>query len=185
MDGVTSDTLPISTGVPQGSILGPLLFLLYINDINNASTFFKFICYADDTTLINNIIFTKEIVGSSNIDALSAKINSELIKVCDWLDVNKLSLNAGKTKFLMFRKKNKPLNENDIPKLYIRGTPIARQTEFDFLGILISEDLTWLKHITKISDKISKVNGVLTKLRYFLPRHTLKTIYNSLILPHL
>ena len=60
-----------------------------------------------------------------------------------------------------------------------------RQTEFDFLGVLISEDLSWQKHITKISDKISKVSGVLTKLRYFLPRHTLKTIYNSLILPHL
>ena len=85
----------------------------------------------------------------------------------------------------MFRKKNKPFKDKDIPQLKIRDKIIKKEAEFDFLGIVISEDLTWQKHIAKISLKISKVNGILTKLRYFLPRHTLKTIYNSLILPHL
>ena len=185
MDGVTSETLPISTGVPQGSILGPLLFLIYINDINNATSFFKFICYADDTTLTNNIIMTQEIIGSNDITDVSNKINSELKRVSDWLDVNKLSLNAGKTRLMVFRKKNKILSATDIPHLQIKNTPIKQVADFEFLGLTIMEDLSWDKHIEKISKKINKVNGVLTKLRYFLPRHTLKTIYNSLVLPHL
>ena len=153
MDGVTSDTLPISTGVPQGSILGPLLFLIYLNDINKATNFFKFICYADDTTLVNNLVMTMQNVGSNNIIDATNKINSELQRVCDWLDVNKLSLNAGKTKFMIFRKKNKPLKDVNIPKLLIKGTPIKRETEFDFLGLVISEDLTWQNTLQKFPKK--------------------------------
>ena len=67
----------------------------------------------------------------------------------------------------------------------IRGNPIQKDKEFDFLGFVLTSDLTWNKHIDKISSEISKVNGVLSKLKYFLPTHTLKTIYNALVLPYL
>ena len=91
LDGVSSDLLPLSTGVPQGSILGPLLFLIYMNDMPNASEAFKYILYADDTTLFNTI----QISVGAPLD-----INNQLAKISDWLAVNKLSLNVKKTKFV-------------------------------------------------------------------------------------
>ena len=89
IDGVSSNILSLSTGVPQGSILGPLLFLIYMNDIPNCTEYFNFILYADDTTLSSTI----QIPSMSDFN-----INTELAKVYDWLAVNKLSLNVSKTK---------------------------------------------------------------------------------------
>ena len=185
MNGIVSETLPITTSVPQGSILGPTLFLIYINDINKATDFFKLICYADDTTLISSISAAEKQSGSKDIEVVSNFINKELEKITDWLDANKLSLNAGKTKFMMFKKKRGIIQQNSIPDIKLKGTKIKMVPEFDFLGFVISDDLTWNNHQAKVQKKISKVNGVLTKLRYSLPRHTLQTIYNSLIIPHL
>ena len=94
-DDTMSDTLEISTGVPQGSVLGPLLFLIYINDIAKSSDSFDFICYADDTTLssiMNDF--------NSTDNSIENNINNELAKVNDWLKINKLSLNIDKTKFI-------------------------------------------------------------------------------------
>ena len=184
IDGVQSKTLPITTGVPQGSILGPTLFLIYINDINTASNFLNFICYADDTTLEADLASAKRQCGSSDIADISHFINNELEKVTNWLDVNMLSLNAGKTKLMVFRKNGSTLQPNKTPTIIIKGKNISIVPEFNFLGFLISEDLTWKKHHTKVATKVNKVNGVLTRLRYCLPRHTLKNIYNSLVLPH-
>ena len=185
MNGTLSDTLYITTGVPQGSILGPILFLIYINDISKASTFFDFICYADDTTLKANISKVRRLCGSNDIEIISRYINAELEKVVCWLDVNKLSLNVKKTRVMLFHKSRSYVRDNCNPAIEIRGKTIQKDKEFDFLGFKLSTALTWNKHIEKISSKISKVNGVLSKLKYFLPRHTLITIYNSLVLPHL
>ena len=146
MDGTISKTLPITTGVPQGSILGPTLFLIYINDINTASDFLKFVCYADDTTLKATVSSARTCCNSSDIKTISDFINVELKRVTDWLDVNKLSLNAGKTKFMVFRKKGGSLNENKIPTINVKGENIKMVHEFDFLGFVITDDLTWKKH---------------------------------------
>ena len=93
IDGVSSNVLSLSTGVPHGSIRGPLLFLIYMNDIPYCTKYFNFILYADDTTLSNTI----EIPSMSPLN-----INNELAKVYDWLAVNKLSLNVKKTKYVIF-----------------------------------------------------------------------------------
>ena len=90
--GTNSEMLDIQTGVPQGSILGPLLFLLYMNDIPNCSSIFKFILYADDTSLLNSIQLSISVNCKDKID----KMNEELSKISDWLAVNKLSLNIKK-----------------------------------------------------------------------------------------
>ena len=86
---------------------------------------------------------------------------------------------------MVFHKSRSYVRPNKDPIVEIRGNIIQKDNYFDFLGFVITSDLTWNKHIDKISSKISKVNGVLSKLKYFLPRHTLKTVYNSLVLPHI
>ena len=180
IDGTCSTTLTISTGVPQGSILGPLLFIIYMNDIHTASDKFHFIIYADDTTLTGPLCsFTSE-----NISA-TAEINKEIVKISDWFAVNKLSLNATKTKFMVYHFIQKKLSENDIPKLKVGGIEIERVSEFNFLGLMINENMNWKSHTDKLCNKISRTLGVLNKLKRFLPMNILKIMYNSMILPYL
>ena len=165
----------LKTGVPQGSVLGPLLFLIYMNDVPNASSQLKFILFADDTSLLENI----NLSISPSDDFSSDKLNDELSKIYDWLAVNKLSLNVSKTKFMVFHHPNKRLPQNF--EIKINNTLIERAREFCFLGLTINEHLTWKTHINKISNKVSKYTGILNKLKQFLPQNILRTLYCSLI----
>lgn len=176
-DGVSSERKTIRTGVPQGSILGPLLFLIYINDISSASSIFCTTSYADDTTLTASLNDFK----SENC-SLSSSINNELSKISDWLIVNKLSLNISKTNYMLFYK---PLKIVPEIQLHIRSQSLKPVKEFIFLGLTIDSQLTWKPQIDKISNKISKVTGVLARFRNILPKEILITLYNSLILPYI
>ena len=183
-DGTASSTRVIETGVPQGSILGPLLFIIYMNDIHKVSANIRFILYADDTTITSPLCsFTHG--GNDDISLVEALINLELCKISDWLAVNKLSLNAQKTKFMIFHNYQKVISAHEIPNSIICETNIERVTTFNFLGITINEYINWNAHTSKIANKISCTLGVMNRLKRYLPISVMKLMYDSLILSHL
>ena len=127
----------ISTGVPQGSILGPLLFLLYINDIVNSSEVLRFILFADDT----NIFYS-----GSNADELFCIVNHELVHVVRWFKVNRLSVNLKKTNFVIFGNASK-LKNLDNYEIVLDSTVIERKTCAKFVCVIVDDELTWNNHI--------------------------------------
>ena len=163
-----SSKIKISTGIPQGSILGPLLFIIYINDFIKCSDLFKFILYADDTTLITPNLSEKNV----------NHVNHELNKISNWLAHNKLSLNVKKTKFIHFHNINKTIPNNIV--LRINNTTIEKTDSFDFLGLTLNENFKWKSHVNKVANKTARYIGVLNKLKTYVPKNILKTIYNSL-----
>ena len=143
--------------------------------------------FADDTSLIATLrsFYTFIPKSKSDIDLLSKRINYELSLVNDWLKINKLSLNVDKTKYMVFHNAQKKVSLYEHLKLQLNGEDIQRTSHFSFLGIVINENLNWNDHITHLSSKINPVVGLLHRLKYQLPRHILKMIYNSLILSRL
>ena len=158
--------------------MGPLLFIIYMNDINKVSSKFEAILYADDTSL-SAVLKT---FGNLNSGEISNNINKELSLLCNWLKANKLSLNIKKTKYMVFRYSQRALNSLPRLNLDIDGNNLERVTTFDFLGVTINETLTWKDHIHKIGTKISKVICILARTKNFLHSSVLTKIYNSLIL---
>ena len=147
--GISSSIRVIETGVPQGSILAPLLFIIYMNDIHTVSDSLNFILYADDTTLSSPMCsFSSGCDG--DVERVSILINLEFNKIADWLAVNKLSLNVQKTKLMIFHYRQRILTENDIPRFMINNAIIERVTEFNFLGLTVNEYMNWNSHTQKI-----------------------------------
>ena len=170
-----SDFIGIKQGVPQGSILGPLLFSIYINDLPSSSNLFDFLMYADDTTLFCSI-------DKLNRNDRNIVINEHLDKVSTWMKSNKLVLNSKKTKYMLFHKHNKIV---PTLELKINDNSIDQVSTFNFLGLHINSQLTWQTHIDEISKKISRVIGLIYKLQYILPQKILLSLYNTLILPQI
>ena len=169
----------IQTGVPQGSILGPLQFIIYINDIKTSTELFNVITYADDTTLMSTL---GSFNSNQNENSVEQNINEELYKISGWLKVNKLSLNAKKSKFMIFKRVNKTV---EPLSLKIENTNIERVTNFNFLGLTISDNLEWKTQVQKIANKCSRTTGILNKLKHILPASISLMLYNSLLLPQL
>ena len=174
LNGASSVMSQIVCGVPQGSVLGPLLFILYINDIPNCSNILKFILFADDTNLF---------YCDQSLSELENIMNVELSKLSIWFRSNKLSLNAAKTNFILFGYKRIPFNANI--KLTFDGNVLERVAYTKFLGVYFDEKLTWSYHLNHIANKISRGLGVMGRCRKILSNDTLVTLYFSLIYPYL
>ena len=154
-----SDKEIVPCGVPQGSVLGPLLFLIFINDIPNSSQKLNFVLFADDTNML---------YADRHLKSLEETINKELKNVCEWLHVNKLTLNIKKSNFVIFRPPQRSLNYGIKLKVIDYSTNISSGLEckeyVKYLGVLIDNHLSWNYHVDYIAVKISKIVGVISRL---------------------
>ena len=172
-NGVSSERLLITCGVPQGSVLVPLLFHIYINDLPNISDKLNFFLFADDT----NIYFE-----SDDLLTLERTVNNEIKKLCLWLNVNRLALNVSKTNFVIFRA-NKPLYHNVT--LIMNRKAIEQTSHVKYLGVYVDEHLNWKYHIAHVAKKIGRGIGILAKLRQFLTPQMLRNVYYCLVYSYL
>ena len=169
-----SDPLDITCGVPQGSILGPLLFILYINDLSNISEFVKAILFADDSTIIkSDQILTK----------LGEEMTKEFALISDWLNANKLSLNVLKTKYVVFCSRQK--NDNPIATVNHNDKKLEQVESTKFLGAQVEQNLNWSEHIKTVTDKLAHVSGIIYRCQHILSQKSLLNLYKTLALPHI
>lgn len=174
LNGLTSKSKEIISGVPQGSILGPLLFNLYVNDIVHICQQAKFIIYADDTSIF---------LSSSSYAEITNMANDVLRKLSSWSKQNRLKVNSNKTKAVFF---------------YTRGTPIPLHHNIAFnhtnievldtikvLGTYFSSNMQWDEHVNFVLVKLSQIAGILNRNRYILPESVKLLIYNTLFVSHI
>ena len=161
--------------VPQGSVLGPLLFLIFINDLNYAiknSTTFHF---ADDTCLFN---------VKQSIKEINKSVNKDLKSLLHWLNANKISLNVTKTEVVIFRAKGKVF-DTDL-KLKMCGKKLYPSHHVKYLGVYLDEYLNWATHVNQLCVKLVKANAMLSKIHYFVNEMTtLRSIYFAIFNSHL
>ena len=156
----------IDFGVPQGSVLGPLLFLIYINDLHQAIKYNKTRHFADDTNIL---------AKNKNLKQLKKYLNLDLRNLCSWLKANKISLNCSKTELMIFRHPNKQLNYN--LKIKINGKKLLPSKCVKYLGITLDNHLNWSYHVESLSTKLSRAVGMLSKIRHYVSESTLRSIY--------
>ncbi len=170
-----SDEQPLTIGVPQGSIIEPLLFIIFMNDAPNVIKQILYL-YAHDTTLE---------ASDRDLSVLEQKLNEDLESPCKWLSENRLVLNTDKTVCMILSTHQcRATLTNCTLNLKVGDKHIKQVNEAKLLGIIIDENLTWEKHIYKMCNKISKILGLLKRLKKFIPSNTLIVLFNSLVLPH-
>ena len=161
----------VTCGVPQGSCLGPLLFLLYINDLPNVSKNLNSLLFADDTTVYSS---------GSDLLQLSQAVNDDLQKISTWCRANRLSLNVQKTCGMVFT-----FNKNLSQPLTINDNLVPIVVSSKFLGLNFDDRLNFSDHINSLRLKLSKTVGIFYKLKDYVPRKILIDLYYSLFYPHL
>ena len=164
----------IPVGVPQGSILGPLLFICFINDLPNVISESKIILYADDTAIMYN---------APTVSEVNEVLNKEVASVSMWMAKNKLTVNASKTKVMLFGSQRK--TKNATLNVHLKNIKLEQVPVFKYLGLWFDPHLKWDTHINKVASKISQKTGVLRRIRQYIDQSTMCMLYNAIVLPHI
>ena len=157
-DNQKSETLSITCGVPQGSILGPLLFIIYMNDLCNVSKLIFTVSYADDTCVVLN---------GKSLNLIVETVNAELQLLSTWFKSNKLSLNTTKTYYAAFHRAKTKLSMNSI-KLFMDKTNLREVECIKYLGVILDNKILWIQHISYVKNKISKGIGIMYKAQNYI-----------------
>ena len=171
IDNCKSQTRSISHGVPQGSVLGPLFFLLFINDLPKCCPDGKVRLFADDTT----IFFHR-----NNINEINSTGKNIMIQLTTWFNANKLTLNADKSSFTIFKSSRKTI-PNQPDNIEFHDQQIKRTSHIKFLGVILDENLTWNLHINELCSKLKRLFHIFYNIRNVLSKDNIKTIYYTLI----
>ena len=174
IDNYSSDCTNILRGVPQGSTLGPILFTIYINDIIWSSPLFKYVLYADDTSLLYSHEDIRELIELFNYD---------ISRISRWFKLNHLTLNLGKCSYMVFHRDRRKVPENLSP-IMLGGVTVGRVKECRFLGVILDESLKFSAHIVHTCKKVSKFLPILYNVRKLIESPHLLRIYNGLVHPH-
>ena len=173
VNGLLSEPQSIPFGVPQGSVLGPLLFIIHINDLPLAVQGCSVELYADDTLIY---------FASKSVSEIQAQLTGGLTDVLSWLHANFLILNLEKTKIMLVGTHQRTAEADDLV-IEITNTRLERVNKFKYLGVLLDDTLSWKDHIEYIGNKISSRLGVLRRERKVLPKPTCLMLYNTIVLP--
>ena len=167
-----SSSISNELGVPQGSVLGPILFVMYINDMKRVLRFCDINLFADDTVLF---------ITAKNLDQAVANLNEDLLSLARWLKFKKLKLNVSKTKCMIISSANTRADVN----VQIDGETIERVREIKYLGVIIDDMLTFKSHIDNVIKKVAKKYGIMCRLKNELTVTSKILLYKSLISPHI
>ena len=174
INGYNYDLMPFDCGVPQGSVLGPLLFLIYLNDLHKAIQYCKVHHFADDTNLFDT---------SKSVKNLNKEINHDMKHLNNWLSANKISLNVEKTELVIFKSPRKVLL-NEI-KIKLSRKRLYPSKSVKYLGIKIDRFLHWHDQVNSIAVKLNRANALLLKIRNYVNTETLRNIYFAIFDSHL
>ena len=171
---ILSEEKNVTIGVPQGSILGPLFFILFVNDYPKCLKHSNVTIYADDTT---------QDISHKLIDVIEQKLHENLLNSLQWMERNKLTMNLKKTQCMLIGTAQKL---SKVRKICIKVGDIVLETvtSSKLLGVHIDECLTWSVHIDVLSKKLSQKIGILRRLRNFMSNAALLKIYNTVVFPH-
>ena len=174
INGFKSSLCDMNFGVPQGSVLGPLLFLIYINDLSVSVKNSIVHHFADDTNLL---------YINKSIKVLSKNVNRDLKGITDWLNANRISLNVNKTEYIIFHSPRKLIDYEINIKL--NGKRLYPSKFIKYLGVLIDEHLSWKPHMFELIKKLNRSNSMLSRIRHYVNKNTIRSLYFSIFSSHL